>query len=406
MRAPDDATFASIGRTIRGQIAALDGVRGLAILLVLVHNAGGPDGPSTGLALKLFDITTNVGWIGVQLFFVLSGFLITGILLDTRGAPKAWSAFYMRRLLRIFPLYYAALVIAFFVAPLVTGHVRAGAPHAGWFFAYLANWSADAKRTAGDLAHFWSLQVEEQFYLVWPVIVLALRPRAFAAIAIGLVLLAPATRVFILGMGWSPEWAYQLTLGRVDALALGGLAALAMRDEGLFARWSARLAPVGGAFTAALLVVFAASRGFGRTNPLVQTAGYSLLSFVFTAGVFATVLSAAKGGRLARALAARPLRVLGTYSYGVYVFHLPLLVALRDGFGIDLAGGSAGRRIVVRTLFTAAVLIGSLGGAVLSYHLFEKRFLDLKRYFVARAGPDGAASGPKPRRADARHEKA
>src|SRR5262249_31198346 len=139
---PMQAPFADVRRRmLRGHVPALDGVRGLAILLVIIHNAGGPVGPSEGVVMKLFDVVTNVGWVGVQLFFVLSGFLITGILLDTRGKARAWSAFYMRRVLRIFPLYYAALIVAFVGAKLVLGRPATAEAHALWYFLYVSNWS-------------------------------------------------------------------------------------------------------------------------------------------------------------------------------------------------------------------------------------------------------------------------
>src|SRR5438128_1258045 len=105
-----------MGPPLRRHLPALDGLRGVAIALVLLHNFN-LDGPVGGAAGRALNAALEVGWVGVQLFFVLSGFLITGILLDTRDAPNARGAFYVRRILRIFPLYYAVLAVRFLVLP-------------------------------------------------------------------------------------------------------------------------------------------------------------------------------------------------------------------------------------------------------------------------------------------------
>src|SRR4051794_26430990 len=105
-------------KALAGHLPSLDGVRGLAILLVLAHNFNVLPGDEGGIA-RVIALATNAGWIGVQLFFVLSGFLITGVLLDSRGAPNYYQAFFGRRVLRIFPLYYGTLFVAFVVLPLV-----------------------------------------------------------------------------------------------------------------------------------------------------------------------------------------------------------------------------------------------------------------------------------------------
>src|SRR5580698_6867484 len=145
------------------RIRQLDSVRGLAVLLVLVHNTD--IYPSLHLGL-----ITNAGWSGVDLFFVLSGFLITGILIDTKEAQNYFSSFYARRMLRIFPLYYAVLTLLVIVAL----H-----PTQIYYYLYLSNWLILLKdgwqpNVAG---HFWSLAVEEQFYLIWPLCVWLLPKR-------------------------------------------------------------------------------------------------------------------------------------------------------------------------------------------------------------------------------------
>src|SRR5690625_4685275 len=150
-------------------VKELDGVRGVAILLVILFHCF--PSPLTGL-----------GWIGVDLFFVLSGFLITGILIDSKGNKRYYSNFIGRRILRIFPLYYLVLFIMLFLLPLIGRGFSSGSNysfylrHQGWFWSYLQNWLFSFHGFPKNLilSHFWSLGVEEQFYLVWPFLVLLL----------------------------------------------------------------------------------------------------------------------------------------------------------------------------------------------------------------------------------------
>lgn len=163
--------------------AALDGLRGCAVLaVVLLHATSSLQHPATiagGAIKKLF----SCGWIGVDLFFVLSGFLITGILVDAKGRPRYFRTFYWRRSLRILPLYYGLLVVLFVIAPAVAGPAwRAGAlPSSGqaWYWLHLQNFVSLRNETAGYLGNLWSLAIEEQFYLVWaPLILITDRRRA------------------------------------------------------------------------------------------------------------------------------------------------------------------------------------------------------------------------------------
>ena len=151
-------------------VPAADGVRGLAILVVLIHNAAWINAGTGSFLLKLTLAITSTGWVGVQLFFVLSGYLITGILVDALGSPRYFRHFYIRRTLRIFPLYYAALLVALFVVPQVAqvpAWAAAARQNQWWYWSYLSNWGAPFGHGIAGLPHFWSLAVEEQFYLCW-----------------------------------------------------------------------------------------------------------------------------------------------------------------------------------------------------------------------------------------------
>jgi peptidoglycan/LPS O-acetylase OafA/YrhL len=158
----------------REHIPALDGLRGIAILLVVPHNA---DVFSHSAAwLWPFALVAHAGWLGVQLFFVLSGFLITRNLIDSRDAPNYLRAFFGRRVLRIFPLYFATLFLCLVLLP----HIVDFAPgtlashrHQLGLWTFTINWVQPFGADVSGFSHFWSLAVEEQFYLVWPFVVLA-----------------------------------------------------------------------------------------------------------------------------------------------------------------------------------------------------------------------------------------
>jgi len=208
----------ALGRLVRGHMPALDGLRGIAILLVLAHGfdviqtRGGPGHD--------VDLVLDVGWIGVQLFFVLSGFLITGILLDTRSSPHYFRKFWVRRALRIFPLYYGVLLVA-----ALFGHGSI------YLWTYTNNFATAFGHGDPTFPHFWSLAVEEQFYLLWPLVVWLVARRGVVALSVALSALAIASRIYARHR-WGYEAAYEFTPCRMDALAIGaGTAALIRSDR-------------------------------------------------------------------------------------------------------------------------------------------------------------------------------
>ena len=195
----DDAQAASnaqLRATLRSTIPALDGVRGLAILAVLAHQLC-LDGYPMNSTVKHLLLPFEAGWIGVQLFFVLSGFLITGVLLETRHAQNYWSSFFMRRSLRIFPLYYVLLLVTFVVVPrLVDVSAATLAEHgnAAWYWLYASNWMVlGPVKEVETLGHCWSLAVEEQFYLLWPFVVRMFGNRGLARACVAVAVASPVT---------------------------------------------------------------------------------------------------------------------------------------------------------------------------------------------------------------------
>jgi peptidoglycan/LPS O-acetylase OafA/YrhL len=176
------------------RIPALDGIRGLAIALVMFHHFTLYGGMRPDFVLdKVYRHVALVGWVGVDLFFVLSGFLITGILHDSRSDRHYFRNFYMRRTLRIFPLYYGVLAATFLVLPLVldvSGSCRELLRDQAWYWTYLINVQIglDYWPSCFVLGHFWSLAVEEQFYLVWPLLLYLLGRRGMLALCVTCIL--------------------------------------------------------------------------------------------------------------------------------------------------------------------------------------------------------------------------
>jgi peptidoglycan/LPS O-acetylase OafA/YrhL len=363
-------------------IPALDGVRGLAILLVLAHNLDTLD--SHGPALeRAVDLVANFGWVGVQLFFVLSGFLITGILLDTQRAPRYYRAFWGRRILRIFPLYYGFLVLCLVVVPrlgLAPDRLLADAEHRIWLWTYLINWSEPLGAGVAAFPHFWSLAVEEQFYLVWPFVVRRATPRRLVQVSVALVAIAIAARLGLLVAGSGEAGPYMFTVCRMDALALGGAVAALLRipaGRAWLERRRSWIAAVAGALFAIGLV---ATRGYPRAGELDQGFGYTILALVFAVIVLLAVLDHERGRGWVGAVFRTPLlRSFGKYSYAIYLFHqplnqmigLPLLHQRAPAGGLAVGGG-----------YLLAVAAVSYALAVASYHGYERHFLALKRYFV------------------------
>ncbi len=362
-----------------GHIPALDGVRGVAILLVLAHQLSPFDG-ATG-AGRFAARLVNPGWIGVQLFFVLSGFLITCILLDSRDAPGYYASFFGRRVLRIFPLYYATLSLAFILLPLLHAQPPAMAKDSGhqvFLWTYLDNWTGPLGREVAGFSHFWSLAVEEQFYLGWPLVVRACGPRRIVQVALWTSVVALASRVAVRALGGDPSMAYEFTVCRIDALVLGGAVAAIARTRGdLLECHSGRLLAL---FLGILVVGFFATRGYGRVALVTQTVGYSALAVAFAALVAATVGEhAAGGGPIGRVLTNPVLRAFGKYSYGMYVFHLPLHVFV--GMPLLARFGPVPAALPAGLLYMACATAATFALARISYAGFEQHFLRLKRHF-------------------------
>jgi peptidoglycan/LPS O-acetylase OafA/YrhL len=380
------------------RIRALDGLRGIAILLVMLYHQTVMVA-NTGVD-RFVGFWTLGGWIGVDLFFVLSGYLITGILYDSKDTGGYFRNFYARRILRIFPVYYAVVAFSLLILPHIPHWKLDNLARINgdelWYWSYLSNFSiaAHAAFRHGILDVSWSLAIEEQFYLTWPLVVLLLGRRSLLRLCGALIVVALGWRCALIVAGVSPLSVSVLTPGRLDPLAAGGFIALLARGPGgldRLARW-APLTLVGAA--AVVLSIGAWNRGFDPFGLPMVTLGYSAVAVLF-GSVLVLVLTARHNRMPIRLLEQRSLVVLGKYSYALYLFHLPIRAVIRDRFyGPDQFLVIMGSSLPGQALFYIAASIGAFAAAWLSWHLFEKHFLGLKRYFepVRQADPGIRAS--------------
>jgi peptidoglycan/LPS O-acetylase OafA/YrhL len=382
---PNDDTPAEQLRSGR-RAPSLDGLRGVACLIVLLHHSVRCHAPSPGA--HLFNRVAAAGWAGVDLFFVLSGFLITRLLLDARSRQRGLTRFWTRRALRILPLAYAYLAIV------IDSPLSRGEPwHAGvyreqaWFWLYANNWLALFRPALdhGLLGHFWSLAIEEQFYLLWPLAVLFLSPgrlRALCVVAIGMGLLA---RVCAIALGVDSGILLSLPPTRLDGLLLGAWLALRpMRGEvGAGGRRMPRSWLLGAAVLLSAILVWPA-RGLPAQHPWVVSVGSPALGAIF-ALLLSALLSSAPSALLRRACEAPPLVSLGRVSYGFYVLHVPVVATLHSRWS------TAGTSLHACVSFYLVAMLGSAACATVTWFALERPFLRLRPDEPRRSRPLGAA---------------
>ena len=350
-------------------IPQLDALRAFAVGAVLVTHFWTYPAGQTAL-----NRLAAVGWAGVDLFFVLSGFLITRILLSARHRPHYFRNFYARRTLRIFPLYYAVLLLVFGILPLLRPLPSLLSSDSWMYFAYLSNVSLAAHGWQLFLVDVtWSLAIEEQFYLLWPAIVRWLDRRRLTLLCLGIVIGAPIVREALWGsVGW--RWLHMMMPLRADALAMGALLALFQPSR--------RLAAVIFPTSAAVILGLVLTGHFARDSHLVGTIGYSLTA-ICSAGLLVLALDA-------RILLSRAAIHIGRVSYGIYLLHPLVSLAVSAMTGTLWKTGVVGGPIAAGLFHVLAVGCLTIAVATLSFRFFETPFLRLKQRFVARR-PAGEA---------------
>ncbi len=362
---------------------ALDGLRGLAVLLVLACHSAVVTG-------SIFQTTLNLvfgaGWVGVDLFFVLSGFLITGILYASRDSPVYYKSFFARRFLRIFPLYYVVVIIT-----ILLKRSAFHLPDVASLLFFYYNWQAVLLgHHLPAVNSLWSLAVEEQFYLVWPAIVLHSSKRALMWLCAAGMVLALPLRLIILVHSNRFQSAYYITPCRMDALLLGASLALCHTDQKIWKRLLRLATPVAMSASVGLLgivawtghffssITFSDLETYRHSSIAVAGPGCTLLAILFGA----VLVKCTGQGLVFRVFAWQPLRRVGKYSYGMYMLHWVILIGLKRAvLGWMALHLSAAGAMSISVLFFALLVAFTYGAAFVSYQGFERHFLEFKRRF-------------------------
>lgn len=365
------------------RIAALDGYRGLAVFMVTLYRFGEVSF-TEAVAGRLVNKVFYIGASGVDLFFVLSGFLITGILLESKTNADYFSRFYFRRTLRIFPLYFASLFLFLLFLPLLglnsvlqgdklvgIDSIRGNPMHL-WLYTSNLSIAWFNEWHFGALNHFWSLAIEEQFYLFWPLIVLWLAPRQLLKFC-----LIAWVALAVIRIGFSVSQLNDLasktfTLFRMDGLLLGAAGAVVFRQRGTqltkYGNWLRTTTVLAGMLYCATLV-------FGKDDFTVR---YTLVSIGGLCLLLSTLVCPMSGPER-RFFELTTLRALGKYSYAMYIFQLPLIPLLAPWISPTKCALWVGLPIGGALLYVLVMLGLTYVLAMISWRVFEVHFLNLRK---------------------------
>jgi len=376
-------------------IPALDGLRGLAILWVIFHNGALDSALNTQqLSGKILALISSTGWLGVQLFFVLSGFLITGILLDAkkRRASNLFRNFYMRRALRIFPIYYLFLGICFFAAAYLNNPpswLSNAYEYKWWHIFYLNNWILPFSNIG--LSHLWSLAIEEQFYLFWPIVILLTPNRFIYHVCGSLIITSLLYRVTItsIDIEFAKLGAYVPTIARVDALAIGSLLALMVRGHKLQFHRQKYINYTLLISSSYLIYILLTQHNIARVTEGLYNLNQTMSALFFASMVYyATKFESKKKlyNLYLWLLETQALRSIGKYSYAMYLFHWPISLVLHEHISFKLLQSvdyyDENILIVLFLVDMLVVISISYIAAWFSWMLVESKFLNLKRHYL------------------------
>jgi peptidoglycan/LPS O-acetylase OafA/YrhL len=363
----------------RKYIPSLDGLRGVAILGVMGYHFS-----NESHYARIF-LPFHPGWVGVDLFFVISGFLITGILLDSRGKPGYFYNFYARRVLRIFPLYYSFLLLMLIIylvsgSKIVPGLDRSIATWPWWVF-YGANFLVAARGWQyPSMGGLWSLAVEEHFYFCWPAFVRFTSPRVLLGGAIFGALASLGLRFAISAAGvTNPLVYYCLTPCRLDGLCIGAALAVVYKSRGLESLRGLAWMMLG-CGAAGFLLALAWSHDASFNGAKTQTFGFFALDVMF-GGLLVHSVLARPSSWLYRILNGSVLPFFGKYSYGLYVLH-PLMTVPLSAHLLPVLASHIHSNLLDSIIYGAVCFCGSITLALVSWQLIEKRALSLKRFFA------------------------
>ncbi|MHA4894191.1 acyltransferase family protein [Pedobacter sp. PWIIR3] len=372
-------------------IVGLDGLRGLAVIMVMLYHFSHVTSVTNTLSDEIFTKILRMGWIGVDIFFVLSGFLITRILLWSKNLDlqNYLKLFYIKRSLRIFPLYYLYIIFIFFIFyPMISNHlgvieqnkIRSAQESIPWFFLYVSNIKQvlNGSFFGAGLGHLWSLSIEEQFYIIWPFVIFFVDVKHLSKVFLGIITISLLLRIIMYLLSVPGEIIYVFTFTRIDGLVFGAYVALlsigstkVLFDEKYLSY----------SFYALFIVCLILLYNLGprvEMHPILFTVFLTLLGICFA--ILIWVLQSSKDSISKSFFSSRILVFFGKYSYGLYIFHplLRQLVMKVIGEPKVIFGSQIIWEIGVLIVCTAISLIVAL----LSWNLFEKWFLKSKDFFL------------------------
>ncbi|WP_152267439.1 acyltransferase family protein [Agriterribacter humi] len=353
---------------------ALDGLRGIAILsVILFHN---------------FEYTNafSLGWLGVDLFFVISGFLITTILLQTINNRYYFRNFYIKRILRIFPLFYVSLILILYLLPLLLSEysdkIFYYKHYQLWFWTFLQNWllglNFPNENTSPIIQHFWSLAVEEQFYLIWPLLIFWIKnPKTLCLLIITLLLGVNILRASLLLLHLNTiPFGTIFPFTRIDGICSGSLLALILY---LKLKIKIKHFIIIGSIILSLNFLFYIIYPHYMLNLIYFSCiGYTSFSLLFSIIIY--LLLNKNSYFINIVLENRIIKLIGKVSFGLYIIHYPVYILM--GYHLQEWARLSGmpNHLILAITSVITTIIGIIL-SIFSYYCFEIHFLRLKKKF-------------------------
>ena len=371
------------------RVNELDGMRGIATILVIsYHIFKRGDYFTTNAILHFITSLTLYGWYALDTFFVLSGFLITGILLRTRDEKHYFKNFYVRRSLRVFPLYYFVLALILLLMPVLDPDYVSQIPKSlPYYLFYQQNWFHFMTSVTGTehLSVTWSLAIEEQFYLLFPFLVFYTRKETLAKIAgaiIGVSILARILSVFLwTDVAQMTNFYFYNTFTRFEEISFGILIAIAFT----YPQWKAKLSKIAMpvfliTYPALLIAEVITSREIGIPHPAygnvpLTVIGYTMAS-IFASALIIVLTTHDRTTFIRRFFRNKILTFFGDHSYSIYLFHMPVGLTMLDFMWRSGYRGWPFYFIYIGVTIGITIFISTL-----TWNFLEKPMLNLKKYF-------------------------
>lgn len=374
------------------RISQLDGIRGAAVAAVILHHMASilNIGLTRNIVVLIVFRLLYVGWLGVDVFFVLSGFLITGIILKDRPRPNFWRNFYLRRAFRILPAFAVVFVLTLLLAHHFVPEMQISTSYVLAATFFMANWTIVNFSEMPMLTHLWSLAVEEQFYFLWPQAAKRMSYSALFKLALGLAIGSALLRAVLAMTHLNPYILYKITPTRMDGLAIGAALAVGMQLPGahaFLARWWKKIALA----SIAMLVLSFLGLKFNlfAFNPWSQVLAIPPTIVLVAVTIYASV-EGLLPGTVSDLLKGSVITYLGRRSYGLYLIHEPISVVVHDsrmhGYLSRLPSG-----VVVNVSLMIAVVAVSMLLAEVSWRLIEDPAQKLRHKLRTAAPAQGAA---------------